>query len=107
MMGSRFPILRALALAAGLLILAASFAGCRSLIEAVGYTVVDEDLVQISKARNDATQEYVDATLPILDKGFDGLDLVRMQDLGKTLKRVSAKEHNLLSNDVEEDGKNE
>jgi len=86
-----------LMLAAGLLALAASFSGCRGLIEAAGYTVVDEELVAISKARDDATKEYVDATLPLLDKGFEDLDLDRMKDLGATLKRVSEKEHVLIS----------
>jgi hypothetical protein len=91
-------------LVAGMLILATCGFGCRSMVEALGYTTVDEELVQISAARDKATQEYVDATLPHLAAHFEGVDLARMKDLGETLKRVSAKEHLLLSGVPDGDG---
>ena len=90
-------------LAAGLLALAALPCGCKSMVEAMGYTVVDDELVEISQARDNATQEYVDITLPNLSKSFDGLELAKYKDLGETLKRVSRKEHLLLSGKLEAD----
>jgi hypothetical protein len=90
-------------LAAGLLALAAPLSGCRSMVEAMGYTVVDEELAEICAVRDDATQKYVDATFPLLKDGFEGEKLLEMEDLARTLKRVSRKERELIARDLEED----
>jgi hypothetical protein len=86
-----------------LLVLLPLSVGCRSLVEAMGYTVVDEEIVAIDKVRDAATARYVDSTLPLLEKGFEGKALKDMEDLGKTLKRVSRKESLLLSGQLTEE----
>jgi len=96
MEGKRFPLLRALALAAGLSCAAAAFSGCRTVVEAMGYTVVDEDLEKVCVARDDATQRYLQETEPLLGQHFQGMQLLEMQDLAKTLSRVSRKERELV-----------
>lgn len=70
--------------------------GCVSIVEGLGYTVVDEELVAIDKARDAATQKYVDETLPLVVED-------RIRELGETLKRVSAKEQALLSGSLDEE----
>ena len=89
-----------LVLAAGLMALAAPLSGCKNIVEAIGYRVVDEQLEDICSVRDDATQEYVDATLPLLKDAFEGEDLLRMKDLGETLKRVSRKERDLVTGEA-------
>lgn len=89
-------LLRAAVLVAVLLAAATTAGGCRSLVEAVGYTVVDEDLKQIVVVRDDATQEYIAATLPLIDKHAPDEDKPRLNDLGQTLARVSKKERELI-----------
>lgn len=80
-----------------LALLGASLTGCQSVIEAMGYTVVDEELQQVDTVRNAATQKYVVTTLPLLAKGLDGEALLEAKDLGETLQRVSALENKLIN----------
>ena len=80
-----------------LALLGASLTGCQSVIEAMGYTVVDEELQQVDNARDEATQKYVAQTLPLLAKGFEGEALLEAKDLGETLQRVSALENRLIN----------
>jgi len=70
--------------------------GCQSLVEAMGYTVVDDQLVEISAVRDKYTQAYIDRTLPLVDAYLEGDAKEEIRDMGETLKRVSAKEHALL-----------
>lgn len=83
-------------------LLGASLCGCQSMIEAIGYTVVDEELKAISAARDDATQEYITATLPLVEASSkEAADKAKLLDLGKTLARVSRKERILIVRDIE------
>ena len=87
---------RTVVLVAALLAVATSSTGCRSLVEACGYTVVDDELKQIVVVRDDATQEYIKATLPLIDEHAPESDKLRWSDLGRTLARVSKKERELI-----------
>jgi hypothetical protein len=92
-----------LALVAGALILVTGLTGCRSMVEAMGYTVVDDELVSISATRDKFTAKYVDATLPLVEEHLDGDAKLELKDMGETLKRVSAKEHKLIAGEIEEE----
>jgi len=90
-------LLRTAVLVAALLVAATTAGGCRSMVEAIGYTVVDEELQAIVAARDDATQEYVKATLPLIDEATQEPERARLIDLGQTLARVSTKERELIN----------
>jgi hypothetical protein len=85
------------------LMLCALCAGCNSVASFFGADVVTDRIKEADQIRHKYTVDYIDATLPLVEKHMSEADKIKYKTVGTKLKAISDKENKLIQGTWKED----